>query len=235
MNIVNKEDIINDIKVISDWYYKEIGSTHKKRKYVQIMCLKCGWIGETSIFALKHGRTGQCPHCRDIGKRSKGNPQNTNIYEINGDITHIYTKKGDKFLIDTEDIDVAKQCYWAKHKSGYAIGQINKEKVRLHRLIMSKYGVLPNDPNMIIDHINKIRTDNRKENLNVIPKKLNPQNHSLYKTNKTGHSGISLCDNGKYRVKVSNKYIGIFETLEEAIKAREEAAHEYFEYLPDAS
>ena len=233
--MICKGSVVNDIMVISDWYYKEIGVSHKKRKYVQIKCLKCGWIGEARLLAIEKGNTGQCRHCRKKGKRVNGNPQNTNIYEIHDDTTIIRTIKGDEFLIDTEDIDIAKTCCWAKSKAGYAVGQKDGKKVKLHRLIMKKYGAIDDNPDIMPDHVNKHRYDNRKNNLNVIPKYLNLQNHLLYKNNKTGYSGISIEPDGKYRVQISNTYIGRYETLEEAIKVRKDAEYEYFDYLPRAS
>lgn len=170
-----------------------------------------------------------------IDGRLKGNPRNTNKYIALGNITIIETKKGDKFIIDTEDADVAKKCCWSKHETGYAVGQINKKKVRLHRLILIKHNLLKEDTNMIVDHINRDRSDNRKDNLNVILKKYNPQNHSMYKNNKSGHNNISIEPNGKYRVKVGNKYVGLFINLEEAIKARDVERDKMFNYLKKIS
>lgn len=54
------------------------------------------------------------------------------------------------------------------------------------------------------------------------------------KNNKTGHTGISIVD-GKYRARIQinhkSKHLGYFDSLDAAIKAREEAEKGYFEPL----
>lgn len=82
-----------------------------------------------------------------------------------------------------------------------------------------------------IDHINGDATDNRWVNLRAANYDINMKNKALYRTNKTGHVGISIRHNGRFNVNVRNKYIGLFDTLEEAIAARKaaEADHGFHE------
>ncbi len=79
-------------------------------------------------------------------------------------------------------------------------------------------------PTYVIDHINRDTLDNRWCNLRDVPVSENNKNVSLTKNNKTGYSGIYLSPYDKYLclVKRDNKshFIGSFDTIEEAFKAR---------------
>lgn len=75
--------------------------------------------------------------------------------------------------------------------------------------------------------------DNRRSNLRIILKKDNAVNCGKRKDNKSGHKGISwLARLNKWQVNIQfqkqGHYIGVFETIEEAIIARKEAEVKYF-------
>lgn len=86
-----------------------------------------------------------------------------------------------------------------------------------------------------IDHINGIRTDNRKENLRLATRSQNMLNsHKTQATNTSGYPGVSyVSSRKKWRayIKIGYKQIfgGYFDTLEEAILARTklELKHEH--------
>lgn len=117
--IISKGDIINNIEIISDVYYKEIGKTKKRRRYFKIKCLKCGEISEARELALKHKQTGQCLHCRSNIGRMKGNPRNYNKYEFCGNIGIGYTNKNEQFFFDKEDYDAIRNYCWSINGQGY--------------------------------------------------------------------------------------------------------------------
>lgn len=77
-----------------------------------------------------------------------------------------------------------------------------------------------------IDHINGIKTDNRKENLRLATRSQNMLNsHKVQATNTSGYPGVSyVSSRKKWRayIKIGYKQIsgGYFNTLEEAILAR---------------
>lgn len=76
----------------------------------------------------------------------------------------------------------------------------------------------------VIDHKNRHRDDDRWENLRRTSPAINSLNANLRKNNKTGFSKISIKEgSGKYRVSISDVYLGIYPTLEEAVEARERA------------
>jgi hypothetical protein len=83
-----------------------------------------------------------------------------------------------------------------------------------------------------IDHINGLTTDNRFENLRIVSHKVNSRNKKMHNTNTSGFNGVSW--NKRYRkwetyIRVNNKkkYLGYYDTIEEAIAARESAIIEF--------
>jgi len=228
--VISNGDIINDVEVISDVYYKEIGKTKKKRRYFQIKCLKCGEISEAREIALKHKQTGQCLHCRSNVGRMKGNPQNHNRYEFYNDIGIGYTNKNERFYFDKEDYDIIKNYCWQMNQQGYVQTQKNKKKILMHRLLLN----VPNDKD--IDHNNRMRNYNLKGNLTIVTKKENNQNNSIYKNNTSGKTGVSFDKNiGRWRsyINIDKKriYGGLFDNIDDAIKSRNILEEKYFDYL----
>jgi len=74
-----------------------------------------------------------------------------------------------------------------------------------------------------IDHINRIKTDNRIENLRWADAYENNQNHSINKNNKLKEQYISMTKSNTFEFKriINNiRYRKRFETLEEAIEYR---------------
>ena len=95
-----------------------------------------------------------------------------------------------------------------------------------HRLVwILHFGT---NPSCDIDHINCIRNDNRIENLRAATRSENLHNSSARLRNTTGHKGITYVKNGKKKwkayVTINYKfnYIGVFNTIEEAINARDD-------------
>ena len=80
-------------------------------------------------------------------------------------------------------------------------------------------------PKNEIDHINRIRDDNRISNLRDVTASVNSQNKGLYKNNKSGHVGVTYRqDSNKWRATMSvngkRKTIGCFNNMEDAIAAK---------------
>ena len=107
--------------------------------------------------------------------------------------------------------------------AGYILININNKAYPAHRLAwLYVYGQFPKKH---IDHINKVRTDNRIDNLREADDALNSKNQSLYKNNSSGYHGVTA--HGKRwraRINVNGKkvHIGVYDTIEEAAKARRE-------------
>lgn len=115
-------------------------------------------------------------------------------------------KKGvGKFaIIDIEDIELASKYKWHLNSSGYAVNRTNGKTIRLHRLINKT------PDNMLTDHKNKNRLDNRKCNLRSVTHKENGNNRSNVK-------GYTFdVSRGKWLVRYKGKFYGRFNTEEEA-------------------
>lgn len=233
---MNKGDVFGNLLCVSDVYYKEIGKTKKKRKYIKVKCLNCDndEILEANVLSLTKGKTGLCKHCRKIGNRVNGNPNNTNRYEIYNDISYIYTSKDEVIIIDTSMLDELRKYTWCISKTGYAITQIDKKKVFMHRLIFELLGIDLLD--MLVDHKNRNRIDNRINNLNLVTHNENNENTSLYSNNTSGYRGISITNEGKYLAyitKNNKNYRKTFDSLNEAINWRKNMESELFLYMKD--
>ena len=147
-------------------------------------------------------------------------------YEICEGYAKVYLY-GDKeyFLCDLEDLEIAKNRSWNLNGKGYAQGWDRKHKKydRFHKL------VFPIRKGYVIDHINRNRLDNRKKNLRevtVVENSNNKVNQQHLEAPCVRH--IKNRNGDRYIVSIHDKeyktrHIGVFDTLEQAISARDTA------------
>lgn len=108
-----------------------------------------------------------------------------------------------------------------KRNDGYVIVKINVERFYRHRIIWTMFnGSIPEGK--VIDHINGIAGDDRIENLRLADTIINAKNQKKNSKNSSGFNGVNLYRNGKWRVSSGNTHIGYYDSLDEAVKAREE-------------
>lgn len=137
------------------------------------------------------------------------------------------------------------RIFWKEWKSGRskgAIGQlspsgymtiaIRKKKYYSHRLAWFLY--YDKWPTLQIDHINRLRTDNRIANPQEVTNQQNTIMSELSSTNTSGYRGVSWMKHDEKwisQIRVDRKliYLGVYETAEEASRAHEEARLKYFE------
>lgn len=137
-------------------------------------------------------------------------------------------------LIDKGDLPLIKDRSWHLTSSGYVQSQNNKKSVLMHSLISG---------HPMTDHINRIKTDNRRSNLRKADDILNNINKGLQKNNVSGHRGVCLIKSRTRRsgLRAYNLYwlafisfkgkkveLGYFKDKEDAIKARKDAESKYF-------
>ena len=114
---------------------------------------------------------------------------------------------------------------------GYLLISVRSRLHLAHRLAwLYVYGSWPKDQ---IDHINRIRTDNRIANLREVSHKQNNQNRSKPSNNTSGHPGVSWYKPyNKWRAQITHNYkhihLGYFSILEEAIASRKAAEKLYW-------
>lgn len=165
-----------------------------------------------------------------IPERTKNDPNEIIEYDDYAEIV-LYDNNSNEVaraIIDLDDIDKVKQYRW--HLShGYA--KNNRYNLYLHRFIMGN----PED-NIIVDHINRDRLDNRKYNLRFCSLQENNMNKGIQSNNSSGYPGVSYSKN-KWRayIGINGKqiHLGRYNTIEEAIEARRQAELEYFgEFAP---
>lgn len=106
---------------------------------------------------------------------------------------------------------------------GYLLVTIDKQTIRVHRAAWAiYYGEMPS---MEIDHINRIRDDNRICNLRLATRSENGQNASTRTASGTGVKGVHFRkDTLKYSAYISvdkqTHWLGCFSTLPQARSAR---------------
>ena len=114
------------------------------------------------------------------------------------------------------------------NSQGYNVIRIDGKLYRAARLAwFYVYGLWPIE----IDHDNTITADDRWNNIFEATSQQNKQNRSVRYDNMLGAKGITQLPSGNYNAKIKHNYVsinlGTFQTLREAIDAREAAEAEY--------
>lgn len=139
-------------------------------------------------------------------------------------------------IVDDDDFEYLSRWSWQLGSHGYAArttyvkgsGRKNQknEHILMHRVVNKT------PEGMLTDHINRDKLDNRKANLRTANKSLNSINRPVQPNNKSGHKGVHWFKRlGVWQVyiNIDSKRInlGYFSTIEEAIKARQNAEKMY--------
>lgn len=179
----------------------------------------CGCLHKEFLNILHENNRKQCKYDVDSFNYGIGWTTNTNR----------------EFYFDLEDYDKIKNFYW-ENNHGYAVARIykseNQEYIYMHRLILdAKDGE-------VVDHINRNRLNNLKNNLRITDNSGNARNTSLAKNNTSGVIGVTLDRrNSRWIAQITvhyqNKRLGSFSSKKDAIRARLQAEAKYFkEFSP---
>jgi len=123
------------------------------------------------------------------------------------------------------------KLFWKIGKNtGYEAGGLNKgyketrvfgKLYKVHRIIwLLKTGTWPVNQ---IDHIDRVRDNNRFSNLRDVTNRENANNVSAHIDSTTGVVGVYLSANGKWYVQRRKKCLGTFVLLKDAIAAYDAA------------
>ena len=116
------------------------------------------------------------------------------------------------------------------HHEGYVLISIDGRKRLAHRLAwLYTYGYWPTSQ---LDHINRVRDDNRIENLREVTDQENHWNRGKQKNNSSGLTGVFWDKKSKkWRAYIyvcgKQKHLGLFDTQEEASVAYLKAKAEH--------
>lgn len=140
------------------------------------------------------------------------------------------------FLFDLDDLPIIESRSWYVDKDGYLsssyyyLGVLRI--VRFHRIVAHP------KPGQQVDHRNKNRADNRKQNLRCCNSVDNNRNRGRYSTNTSGITGVTF-DKKREKwtatIMFNHKriFIGRFQKKEDAVVARLEAEVRLFgEFAP---
>ena len=153
-----------------------------------------------------------------------------NKYDLTNDFGIGYTIKNEEFYFDLEDYELIKNyCWRIRTCDGYVDAKIpdgSDKRILLHRLVTG-------NPESIIDHIDNVKYNSRKNNLRLVTDSQNNMNKDIQKNNTTGYNGVSwhkrdCCYEAHISIDKKQIYLGRFDVLNDATIAREKAEEKYF-------
>jgi len=110
----------------------------------------------------------------------------------------------------------------SKRKDGYVRVVLDGRRYFAHRIAWYlKHGIDPGERQ--IDHINRVKSDNRPENLRLATNYENAQNRLDQPRTRTGELCVTSSTSKikPYRVQIKGRYLGLFASIEEACSARD--------------
>jgi hypothetical protein len=128
-------------------------------------------------------------------------------------------------VVDDEDYERVSKYKWYLNPYGYIIRYVGSQTFQLHNEVL---GVAPGN----VDHKNRCKWDNTKENLRLVSHAVNIQN-SVSGRNHTGFKGVCFeKQTNKYRATIKfdgrQQSLGRHDTPEEAARAYDKKALELY-------
>lgn len=141
-------------------------------------------------------------------------------------IITIQNKRGKIFIIrvDEEDYDMLIDMGpWHINSRGYAVHSEGRSCVFMHRFLMG----LEEGDKKVVDHINRNKLDNRRNNLRVVTQAENQRNRSKHKIGGSRFLGVSRTPSGfmarMYDFEGRQRYLGSFRHEVDAAEAYDKA------------
>jgi len=222
-----KRELINEkfgrLTVI-EWD-KEKSINHNKHHFWFCKC-NCG---NKEILSIRqdHLISNKIVSCGCYQKeRQLANKKENKYIILDNNIVKLWTSNTNKiFYINTIDFDIINCHCWYEDKKGYICSRINNKIIRIHRYILDI-----TDKNIHIDHKDRNKRNNMRDNLRIATPKQNAHNHGLQKNNKSGFRGVFYrIEKGKWQAKIMNKVLKYCDTYEEAVIERINGEIELYE------
>lgn len=180
---------------------------------------ECGKIVSVFQTSLKSGQQKSCG-CKHFTACKKYND-----YDVMGDSVKVKLTNCDETMIcDLEKWVQLKKYCWIKGKTGYAEARVEGKTKLFHHFVIDC------EEGKVRDHINKNKLDNRESNLRCVDYSLNNRNSDKKIRNIYGIPGAYKAGN-KIAIRIhlngETKYIGCFNTIEEAKEAHKMAEMQY--------
>lgn len=124
-------------------------------------------------------------------------------------------------LVSEQDHETLSKHNWSLHTSGYAYRSVYDNQgihrpVRMHQQI-KRY---PSRRGKVVDHINGVRLDNRRDNLRTVDPETNSQNRLPQSGGTSAYRGVSYLGPNRWSARMRNRYLGTYGTeLEAAVVA----------------
>lgn len=196
---------------------KKVYKNNKIRYFYKCHC-DCGNTKTTSRQSLQQEKVLMCDNCKV-----------QNQYDLSSEQYGVgFCSNGGIFYFDKEDFDKIKNYRWYITDAGYIRAHIDEtHSVFMHSLI---YG---DKEKRDIDHINRVKFDNRKENLREATRGENVINRDPISSNSSGVTGVRWSQKAKkWQALITkdgvNHYLGTYEDFNDAVNARKLAEIYYF-------
>lgn len=231
-------------KTFMSWTVESLAYSKGQRLFWNCRC-RCGNHKVIRGDCLRSIKTDYCKVCKprnkvvemkdlppdkqvEVRNRTYGIYKNT--FVLDGDTVYGYTSNQECFLFSRSDLSVAKRHTWSrKHfRDGwYVYTTVKRKYTNFHTVIFDNEG-----SGLQIDHINRDKMDNRRENLRLCKGQQNSFNKKPSKSNTSGYKGVFHHCSGKWvsTIGFCRRQIGLgpFETREQAAEAYDCAAEALF-------
>lgn len=129
-----------------------------------------------------------------------------------------YVELHDGILVSIEDVDLQVRRLISQD---YAYVRINSKAVPVHRIVMRRILMVELPKHLVVDHINRNKRDNRRENLRLVDRSGNTRNAAIKQTSKSKYRHVCLHNRKKpfyVSIKAGGKVnnFGSFASEEEA-------------------
>lgn len=116
---------------------------------------ECGRVKTVRKSHLLSMRIRSCGCLYSGKKRGQSGP---NTYMINGDVVCGHDFKRNAFFLSLQDFELVRPYKWYQNHDGYVVARIDDKNVTMHQFLFGQEQTL-------IDHQNRNKADNRRENI----------------------------------------------------------------------